>query len=75
MQSPKIDPHVARDRAVYAVNRRHHPDADHSAHLAALTVSTWLARVDRLIADAPPLSDEHRARVARQLAQILVGPA
>ena len=69
----KFDPVVAREKARYAAQKRHHPDDDHSAQHAELVAATWLSRTERLLDLAPPLSDAQRARLAARIVPVLVG--
>lgn len=54
-------------RARLAVNTRHHPERDHAdlkRDLAAAKLADYVARV---VAEAPPLTDEQKHRIASLL--------
>lgn len=61
------NPSVATARGRLAVNTRWHPNADHAElrrELAAAKLAEYVARV---VAEAPPLTDEQKTRIASLL--------
>lgn len=69
----KISREVAVSRARLMAAERHDRNGDHAELRQELAAATWLARIERLVAEAPPLSDERRLRAAAQLATVLGG--
>ena len=58
---------VRRNRAKLAANMRHHPNADHTNARRELAASNLEAYVARVVAEAPPLTDEQKHRIASLL--------
>lgn len=59
-------PHL-RLRASIAAKKRHHPDADLSAEQEELRQLTLEAHIAKLVAEAPPLTDEQKSRIRNLL--------
>jgi len=55
---------VYQRRARLAANKRHHPDADHSPAERDLCAEKLAEHVKKVVAQAPPLSDEQIERIA-----------
>ncbi|WP_155850246.1 hypothetical protein [Arthrobacter sp. Br18] len=51
-------------RAKLAAASRHHPNKDHSQLQRELAAAKLEAYVEKIVADAPPLTTEQRARLA-----------
>lgn len=57
-------------RARLAAQKRHHPDSEQTQTLAAEYATDSLARhIAKIVAQAPPLSEEQRSRLALLLHQ------
>lgn len=70
-----ISPEQARHRATLAAIARHHPDADLTELRTELRTATAAEYIRKLVDEAPPLSEEQRARLAALLRPTQVGEA
>ena len=58
---------VRTEKARLAANVRHHPNKDHTENRRDLAAAKLDAYIEKILAAAPPLTDEQRTKLAELL--------